>query len=352
MKNLIIKKDDIKENIIKIREKTESTLIAVVKANGYGLGLIEFCAELVESGISFFAVTDIDDAIKIRENISPDVDILYMGAIYNFKVVENIIKNNIIATVYDEYSAEMLSKSAFMIGESVQAHIKINSGMNRYGFDNSDAINSAIKLANVEYTGVYTHFYSAMKRKVVDVQMSKFQEILDSVDFDFKTKHVCNSFATLNYSDLHFDAVRIGSAILGRAGGRHNLRKVGFLSADINALNVLKIGEKVGYHGSFVAKKELKTAVIDAGTYDGFNIVKNDDEFTAFEVLRSMYRKFRCLNKRIFVTINGTRCPVLGKISLNSTVVDVSNVECIVGDRAEIVVNPLFVSADIGRKYV
>lgn len=138
MKNLIIKKEDIYGNIEKIREKTDATIISVVKANGYGLGMIELCRELIQSGISFFAVTDIEDGLSIRENISPDVDILYMGAIYNYETAEKVIKNNITATIYDIYSAELLSKCAFKLGESVQAHIKINSGMNRYGFDNFD----------------------------------------------------------------------------------------------------------------------------------------------------------------------------------------------------------------------
>lgn len=352
MKSLIIKKVDISWNIEKIREKVDTKIIAVVKSNGYGLGLCQLCSELIQSGISFFAITDIADALSIRENISPDVDILYMGAVYNFETAEKIIKNKIIATIYDVNSAEILSKAAFKIGKNVQAHVKINSGMNRYGFDNSAEIINILKLANVDYTGVYTHFASAMKREVVDEQMVRFNAILENIDYKFELTHVCNSFATLNYDDLHLDAVRVGSAILGRAAGNHNLRKVGFLHADINAINILKTGEKVGYHGSFKAKKELKTAIIDAGTYDGFNVVKNDDEFSAFEVLRTIYRKIRCLNKRIFVTINGKKCPVLGKISLNSAVIDVSNIGCEVGDSAEIVLNPLFVSVEIERKYV
>ena len=353
MKNLVIETRKLIENITKIREKTTSRIIAVVKANGYGLSLEKFSKILIENGIDFLAVTDISDAVQIRDTVNSDVDILYMGAIKNEKEAKKVVDYGITAMVYDHFSAQILNKTAQDLEKSAKAHIKINSGMNRYGFDNADDVNSILEYKNIEFNGIFTHFYSSMNRESVDKQMFVFNSILSNiVDKKLDLVHVCNSFATLNYSDLHFDAVRVGSAFLGRAAGNYGLNKIAYIEADINAINILKKGQTVGYGARFKAKSDMKVAVLDVGTSDGFNVVKDYDVFTFVEILRSMYHKFKMLNKHIYVEINGKKCKVLGKIALNSTVVDITDVHCDLSDVAIISVNPLYVDSKIGRKYV
>ncbi|MFI3226449.1 MAG: alanine racemase [Clostridia bacterium] len=353
MKLLVIETDKIIKNIEKIRIKTKSRIIAVVKANGYGLGLDGLVKILLAQGIDFFAVTELRDAIYIRQNLSETADILYMGTILCEENAEKIVMNSITAMISNENDAKLLNSTGEKFEVLAKAHIKINTGMNRYGFDNLNDVLNLKKYDKIEFLGIFTHFHSAMNRQAVDRQMTMFNKILSGCEkFNFQCVHVCNSYATMNYADLHFNTVRVGSAILGRVSGSYGLGKVGYIKTYISAINVLKKGESVGYRAGFTAKSDMKTAVLPLGSFDGLNITKNDDIFTPIEVLRSMYHKFKMLNKSLFVTVNGEKCRILGKIALNSTVFDITNIVCELGDEVTIDVNPLYVSSEIERFYV
>lgn len=353
MKSLIVKKDDIAKNIDIIKNKSNSKIIAVVKADGYGLSTVALCQHLVSLNVDFFAVTELSDALEIRQNIEEKVDILYLGPVFSQDIAEKIVENDITAMIFDKNVANLLSLSATKLQKNALGHIKINSGMNRYGFTTSEQVLDVLKTEKVEFRGIFTHLHSSLDRKTVDVQMKIFNEILNGItDFKFEMKHVCNSYATMNYSDLHFDAVRVGTAILGRVSGNYGFSKVGYLEANINSINDLKKGQTVGYRAGFKAKSDMKTAVIDAGSFDGFDLVKNDDIFTPIEVLKSMYRKFKMINRAIYVEINGKKCKVLGKIAMNACVVDITNVDCKISDIAKIQVNTLYVHNKIERKYI
>lgn len=349
MKYLIVETNKLIQNIKTIKEFTNSEIIAVVKANGYGLGLLPFCALLLQQKISFFAVTELSDAIKIREAFGEVPKILYSGVIFNEEYADLIVKNDIIAMISSINCANLLEGACMDNSKVAQAHVKINTGMNRYGFSAFEQFSSIFNSERIVYTGAFTHLHSSMDKIKSFKQLEKFTSILKQCP-KFDNIHACNSYATLNYKEFHLNTVRVGSAFLGRVCGSYSLHKIGYLQTVVAQVNNIKQFESVGYRQGFMASQDMGVAVLPVGTNDGFNIYKKDDLFSFSQVLRSMYHAFKNLGTSISVTVNDNQqAKVLGKIALNSTMIE--DLGFIAGDIVKIDVNPLYINPEIERIY-
>ena len=133
MNKLLIERNKLLKNIEIIKKYSRSKIIAVLKANAYGLGLIEFANILQQNGIDFFAVTDIKDALKLRENgISGQIIVLTPTNLP--EEARLIILNGIIATVGSRTSALVLNNAASSLSKTASFHLKIDTGFGRFGF--------------------------------------------------------------------------------------------------------------------------------------------------------------------------------------------------------------------------
>ena len=169
---------------------------------------------------------------------------------------------------------------------------------------------------------------------------------LQEKGFDVGICHCCNSAGLLRFPNYAMDAVRVGSAILGRLSfkGSFNLKRVGTLEATVDELRWLPKGHTCGYGAGWRAKKPTRIAVLPVGWYNGFGCQMGNDLTRRKDSLRGIFSNLRHLifgRKGYTVLLGGKRCQVLGHIGMLHTVVDVTNVNCKLGDKAVFDVNPL-----------
>lgn len=357
MSRYVIDEKLLKENIELVKKKAGVELIGVVKGNGYGFGIKELTKILKSSGIKTFAVTEVDDIKDIKEVID-DEDIFVMRSTGIEDEARIIAENGCIATIGSLCSAEIMNKVSAQLGIKTKCHLKIDTGMGRYGFMPSE-VEDAIKcydFENLEFIGAYTHFSSAFRNvALTKTQLALFKDTMEQIKKAGKevgVLHASNSPALLNIDDVCLDRVRIGSAFTGRVITNNTavkLNRIGSLEADVIEVKTVPKGYSIGYNGLYTTKRETKIAIVPIGHYDGFGLTK-EKEIADFHSVLSQFKKY--INKKqMYVKINGRMYSVIGEIGLSHTAVDVTDSDVKVGDLASVDISPLMVNPRIKRIY-
>ena len=369
MKALIIEKKYLKNNIKAIKElanKNESEkkleIIAVVKGNGYGLGLVEYTNFLIDNGICFFAVASLEEAIILRKSgIKQKILMLSSTAIK--EDIELLVKNNIILTIGSKESGQVANEVAKNLNQTVEVHLKIDTGFGRYGFmynKREEMIECIKSFTNLKIVGTYSHYSLAFleKNEYTNKQFKRFidvVEVLKMNEIEPGMLHICNSSAFLKFSTQHLNGVRIGSAFLGRTIvlNQIGLRKIGYLKSNVAEIKMVEKGNNIGYSNSFKTKRDTKVAIIPCGYADGINVKVDKDMFRKVDDLRYISRDFKNLLKKqkLEVKINGENCKLLGRIGMCHIAVDITGKEIKINDEVKISVNPIYVNSNIKRIY-
>lgn len=360
MKKLIIEKDKLIDNINKLKSITNTPIIATLKNNGYGLGLSEFPKILEENGIEFFAISTIDEAIKLRENgIKSKIMMLHSTAIEDDLLT--LLNYDILPTVGSFESLSMLDKISKENNVPLYAQLKIDTGFGRFGFlpqDMPKLIEELKGKPNIGIIGTFSHFSSAFNEKgnYTDKQFNIFNKcvsMLSDSGIEPGVRHICNSSAFLTKLYMHLDAVRIGSALLGRILVQNSLelKKVGYMISSIEDLKILPEKHFIGYSNTYKTKKETRIGIVPVGYLDGLELKKGQDCFGIIDTLREIYNKIKCFDKKIYVEVNNIKVPILGKIGTNNIIIDLTNVNAKINDIVKIDVNPMMVKPDIERVF-
>lgn len=292
-------------------------LMAVAKAECYGHGMYGTTVYLNQIGVSAFAVATIDEGIRLRKyGISGEI--LIMGYTSPMRAKE-LCKYKLTQTLIDyEYSLRLDEQ-----GYKVTAHIKVDTGMHRLGFDADDTkeIVTAFSLKNIEITGIFTHLCSADSRAEEDVdftrkQIGKFYNSLDNLrksGIRIPKVHTQSSYGLLNYPEIKSDYVRAGIALYGVLSSPNDetklkldLRPVLSLKARVVLLRKICKGETVGYSRAFTASRDSLIAILPIGYADGFP------------------RNLSC--GKSIVLICGQKAPIIGKICMDQLAVDVTDI--------------------------
>jgi alanine racemase len=360
---VIVQKDSIISNLKTIQKEVKVPIIAVLKGNGYGIGDTQFAKILLENGIKTLAVSRIEEAEVLVANF-PRADILLMTPYSTENEVERIVDAGFIATVGSFESAVLLNGIAEARGVTVRVHIKIDTGMGRFGFlpeETNKVIEIKKFMTNLDIVGIFTHLSNCFDKGERSVReqysrFTKFIEVLERAGVPHSIAHIANSSGALLYPWLRLDAVRIGSALLGRLSIRDKwgLKKVGKVECIVSDIRWLPKGHNIGYADTFKTKKATRIAVIPAGYSDGLFMQRVPDTFRLRDILRySLQNAVRLFkDNKLYCHIDGKRARVLGRIGLASIVVDITDIDCVIGQSVFFDVNLLFVDSRIERAYV
>ncbi len=345
-KYYLIKKEDLAHNIQRLREKIPGKIYAVIKADGYGLGCQTLALACAENGIRYFAVTTLQEAESLVA-AGVEFDELLLMASAAPEQIDRLAELGVTFTVASALDAQNL------VGRDVNAHLKVETGMGRRGFlpEDMETITAMYTAyPNIHITGIYTHFMEGDNRKRTMAQYEKFQSVLKALEergIQPGVRHCCNSAAAIWQPDLYLDAVRLGSALLGRHPGaqsRMGLRRVGMGYVRIESLHTLPKGATVGYGGLYRAKKPITVAVCPVGTHHGLGVMPQKGVQTLRESLLEVLRmaRNRMTNRNLpSVMIGGKRCQALGSVCSEVVMVDVTEVSCAPGEYAQVDINPI-----------
>jgi len=296
-------------------------VIAVVKANAYGLGAVRVAKAIEDQErLSMFAVASVEEAIELRDaGIKKEIIILLPVTPACFK---EALKYKLTLTVHSRENLADINRFAKEIGQSINVHLKIDTGMNRWGvkwneFD--DFLQLAIKSDLVNITGAYSHIF---EKSSTNVQIKRFDDIIEklrnlNINPDFI--HIASSCsATLKARSKYANNTISGLIIYG-IDPYNELRdfKLTFkLSSYILMIKQVKCGETVGYNGTWSAHTDIRLAIIPVGYADGIK---------------------RSLSNRGSVLINGKSARITGIVSMDAVAVNISGIKAKLYDEVTII---------------
>lgn len=356
---LVIKQEAIVHNVKYIKETTGAKVIAVLKENGYGLGVANLYHIIKDQDIHMFAVTSTCEAIALREE-GCKTDILMLTPIADFCELLLMVSHNVVIALGDEKQLDVLRDIHELTGKRPRVHVQIDSGLGRYGFnvDNLPDLKHYQDYISVE--GCFTHLAGSVKsacdyKRSVEKQVKVFKQALGKIrakGIDTGLCHISNSKAAVTFGALGFDAVRVGSAILGKVCVKSGLEEAVWLESKVFSVYNRQEGEHIGYRGEAALKRDSNLAVVRVGTGCGIGLIqKGTVDYTLGAMFKNMIRKINSV-PYFCVWINGKKSPVIGRIGIAHMTVDVTENKVKEGDIVKVQVNPLYVHPYIRRMVV
>ena len=360
MKQYVVDLGMLARNTEILLEIAGSTAVyGVVKGNGYGLGLKPMAQTLWEHGVRRFAVAEPAEAAVLRQEF-PESEILMLRETCLEEELHVLMAAGAVVCVGSTSTAHLVASLSAEYRSPYPCHVKIDTGMGRYGFfpDQIDDIVSVYSNGSLDVQGIFTHFHSAFNNEgATRSQFDMFQQLLKGLserNINPGIRHCCNSSAFLKYPDMHLDAVRLGSSLLGRLsfGGDYGLNTIGWCEAQIEVIRKIPRGHSVGYCADWTAKRDTTIAVFSVGHFHGLSAPSRLDPASFRECIFSVLGTIRSyfVRRPVYVCINGNHVPVVGNIGMVQSIADVTDISCSIGDTVRIELRPTD-AKDIERVY-
>ena len=296
-------------------------IVAVVKANAYGHGAVPVAQALENAGATMLACADIEEAVTLRR-AGIGVEILVFGAL-GVSDVSGVFDYRLTPTISTPSAGRALQAAAAARGVTLRYHLKIDTGMNRLGlrYDNlTRTLPELIASANLEIDGLYTHFATADNpdSPLMEEQRTRFEQVraqLAGEGVRPRLVHAANSAALLRDSRVWYDLVRPGLLLYGVVppplASTIPLRPALSLRSRLVAVKHIRAGEIVSYGARFVADRPTRIAVVPAGYADGLDTR---------------------LEGRGMALVRGRRARVVGAVSMDMLMLDITDIEAYPGD--------------------
>lgn len=246
------------------KDNVKKHIFAVVKANAYGLGMIEMAKLFEKESVEMLCVATIDEAFELREN-GIENPILVMGYTPT-EALACAAESNITLTVTSKDHAQSILNSNV---SNLKLHIKINTSMNRLGFNSADEIKCVFDDLNINNTieGIFTH-YAINTHSGINNDFNYFKDIVDKLHYNFKYIHCASSSSSLNYQENYTNAARIGIGLYDNSIS-DNLKQCVALYTQVAQINKIKPEQSVGYDGNYMANESEYIATLPIGYADG-----------------------------------------------------------------------------------
>ncbi len=318
--------DNLARNYLAVRKFAgDVACMAVVKANAYGHGAVECSRRLEAKGVDWFGVATVEEGIELRD-ASIERPILVLGGFWPGQI-ELALSKRLTPVVSTLEQAHAIDRIAEHRGEIATIHVKLDTGMGRLGFRYDDAFETARQIAQLDHVsveGLMTHFAAAddMASGFTELQSARFNEAAAAFRSNGITPRyldLANSPGAVAHPQTRADMIRLGGVLYGLGGdvlpkevAKPALFPVMAVRSQIALIKEIKAGEPVGYSRIWTAERHSRVAAIPIGYYDGFR---------------------RGLSESADVLIRGERAPVVGRISMDWTTIDVTVIpDAAVGD--------------------
>lgn len=356
--DLEISRNKIEKNLEKIKNINEN-IIYVLKDDAYGLGIENILPILIENGCNYYAVAYIEEALEIkkisREKFLKEVNVM----ILNYTEVEDIriaVENGIELTIYSLFQFREYEKIFSEILEegknNIKIHIKLNTGMNRLGFDGDEIeelsgilkrfqvrnenkrflecdkkvedVKTVEKIGKLEIVSIFSHISDSENLEKTEAQVKKYEEFLkifQKMGIDYRYTHLQASPLLFKYGGKYnYDFGRVGMAIYGMEplSERVGLEQVINLHSKIISLRKVRKGEQVSYGNNGLLERDTVVAVVPIGYAHGL--------------------KKQIESSNSYILIKGEKAYILGEVCMDMILVDVTDIEGVsVGDKAVII---------------
>jgi len=300
-------------------------ILTVVKADAYGHGMAKVAKKLNSLGVDYFGVASIDEAMVLRKQGIRKPILVLENSLKQF--AKYIVDYNLTQTICTKELTQSINNYAKKKNKIVLVHIKIDTGMGRFGLWHKQAISfikNISKLRNIRIEGLYTHFPSAdIDKEFTNYQIRIFNALknkLKKSKIDVPLYHTANSIGIIDYKNSHLNLVRPGLMLYGiypKGNLKIKLKPVMSFKTKIIYIKRVPAGRSISYARTHIAKKPTTIATLAVGYSDGY---------------------LRSLSNRAEVLIRGKRCKVVGRICMDQTMVDLGNLRGIkIGETAVLV---------------
>lgn len=296
--------------------KSTTKLCAVVKADAYGHGAVRVAQEAVRNGADFLAVALLQEAVKLRD-AGIDTPILILGAMLP-EVAELVVRYDISQAVFDEERLYALNAAALKLHTKAKIHIKIDTGMHRIGLHVKEAgsfARLAASLPGITIEGVFSHFATADAddKEYAAYQFARFQEALKLIDAEgvhIPLRHIANSAALTELQEYQLDMVRQGITLYGLHPAHmidcyKDFEPVMTVKTKVAFVKELPAGETIGYGRTYTLTRKSVIATVPLGYADGIS---------------------RRLSNKGYMLINGEKAPIIGRVCMDQTMLDVTDI--------------------------
>ena len=293
-------------------------LLGVVKANAYGHGAVPV-ASYLENQVDYFATATIEEAVELREN-GISAPILILGYVSPSQYGD-LVEYDITQTIDSYAQALALEKEAARQNRKAKAHLAVDTGMTRIGFQvtehDADVAAKIADLPHIELEGMFTHFSCADQedKTYCSMQMEKYDKmtaLLAERGGTIPLRHICNSAGIMEFDDHRFEMVRSGIITYGiypsEEVKKERLDLIPALSWKSHVIHVKEVGPGIGvsYGATYVTEKPMtRIATVSAGYADGYP---------------------RALSNQGCVLIHGKKAPIIGRVCMDQMMVDVTDI--------------------------
>jgi alanine racemase len=303
--------DALRHNLEAVRSEVgpRPKIMAIVKANAYGHGLVTTAKAFLRHGASSLGVAFLEEGIALRR-AGVTAPILVLGGIIGNQV-RHFLEHDLDVTAASPYKLSQIEAAARELGRRARVHLKVDTGMARLGVrweTSASLFEAAADSRHVDVVGIFSHLACAedASSDFTALQHRRFLEALESARAAGLTSadaHLANSAGVFHHPETHFDMVRPGLALygVGPRGPDPRLRPALRLETRVVFFKVVREGAPVSYDGTWVAPRDTRVVTLPVGYGDGY---------------------LRALSNKAYVVIRGRRRPVVGRVTMDATMVD------------------------------